>query len=193
MKRCIVIVLCIMMISFCSCTAHENAMFIEHDDGMCVLYQEQEYFAAPGFSLTEQRGVANADDVELGWYYSFPFSTDFYSDTSEEPVYIYTIGGDTNVYFRQDYLYQADTFCIAGTQHEFVFSDALTLSDAFLHTGLDRYPNETELTLYSKQYPRIQMPISVFCVDDHWYVGGNEKGMLFEISDEFVKLFTGNT
>jgi hypothetical protein len=133
LKKYIAFLIICATVFLCACSSYENATFIDCGDGQCLVYQGEKYFAAPGFVTAEGFEHANADNIQLGYFYSFPFSTYFYSDTLEDPDYISTAGSDTGVYFKKDYAYQTDTFVIVGTEHEFVFSDALTLSP-HLHT-----------------------------------------------------------
>lgn len=76
-------------------------------------------------------------------------------------------------------------------------SESYQISEPFLDSLIAHGVIITDQTAYPRTWlllnDYILVQISVFCVDDHWCVGGNKKGMLFEISDEFVKLFTGNT
>lgn len=196
MKRFVIILLCITMgiamLAFSSYSSYENATFIDVDGEHCLLYQEEKYFKCSIFATTEHDDAqaANENEVQIGWFYSFPFSTYFYSYTVDDPHYICTFGSDTGVYFKQDYDYRTDTFSMDGTTHEFVFSDAFTSSNAFRYDLLKRYQDETEITLYPKQYPQVWIALRVFCVDDVWYAGGRENGTLFEVSADFVKMFT---
>ena len=190
MKKHIVFLMICATVFLCACSSYENVTFLDCDDGQCLVYQEEKYFAAPGFFVAEGFELANTNDIELGYFYSFPFSTYFYSYTLENPDYICTNGSDIGVYFKEDYAYQTDTFVIVGTEHEFVFSDALTLSTAFAHQGWESYQGEFEITLSPQKHPRIQMPVRVFCVGDIWFACGRQKNALFEVSDDFVKMFT---
>ena len=134
----VLIILCaITCLTGCAYTTYENVTFDERNGEQYVLYQGKEYYTTSLFKATEAYGQANENDVELGYYYSFPFSTKFYSDSSENPVFIYSNGGETNFYLRQDYDYKSDTYVVGDTSKTVVFAEVLTKSDCsyddFLH------------------------------------------------------------
>lgn len=188
MKKLLAVLVCITLLFLCSCSArYENVTFQEDDDKKCVLYAEEKYFAVSFFEATERHDKANETDIELGWYYSFPFSTRFYSYTSEKPFFIYSIGSDTDVYVRHDFDYRMETFVVDGTGLEIVFSDALTPSDDFVYDMTGGYSLRKNVTLCYKLHPSLRARLNLFYKDGAYYAGGIE-GTLFKVSDEFAKL-----
>ena len=142
------------------------------------------------FKVKENIHGIHEDDILVGWD-SLPFGIGYldkyYSYTNDNPVFIYISRYD-ELYLRNDYNYEADTFIIEGTDTEFVFSDMLTLSSAFSYDFTYLYPDELDITLYSVIYPRLEIPLRIFCVNDVWFAGGNSNSALFEVSDEFLSL-----
>ena len=189
MKRVIAIcIMCIFLCLFNSCTTYENATFIENDSEHYLLYQDNKYYETSIFTVTKEYGIKNKNDIELGWYYSFPFSTQFYSESLESPVFIYTLGSVKSVYLRQDYEYETDTFVIKGSDKEFVFENMLSLSNDFFYDPFRIYPSQTDITFHSKQYPRLKIQLRLFFVNNIWYAGGDCSDALFVVSNEFLDM-----
>ena len=105
----------------------------------------------------------------------------------ESPVFIYTIGGDTNLYLRQDYEYFTDTFVVEGTDAEIVWQDIFCGKN----NSLDFF-NQITVNLYSKQYPRIKTSLELAFVDEQWYVRYSNSQEIFIPSDEFLKILSDN-
>lgn len=142
------------------------------------------------FRVRESTSEIPKDDVLVGWD-SLPlgmgYLDKYYSYTGDDPVFIYISRYD-ELYLRDDYDYETDTFVMDGS--EFVFSDMFTLSNEFSYDPFRPYPNEMDIIFCSKQYPRLQIPLRLFCVDDTWYVVGQSDKTLFEVSDEFLSMLT---
>lgn len=189
MKKCIVILLCFTTLLLNSCTFHEGVNFVGEKEERALLYNDVKYYESDLFTVTERSGKPDENDIQLGWYYSFPFSTDAYSDTLEDPVFIYTDGSDENVYFRHDYDYLTDTFIIENTDVEIVWEDVFgpQQNNAFLLSS------SIDVTLYSKQYPRINARLGIGCVDNQWFIVSlpNLAGV-WTPSDEFLQILFDN-
>ena len=181
------ILLGVIVIGFVSTyTAHENVMFVDRDGGQSVLYQENEYYPAPFFTSTKYHNTANEGDVELGWYYSFPFSTRFYSYTSENPVYIYAIESVTGVYFEQGYDYKSDAYRIDNTSCTIVLSEAVTGAAVKHDYAMDGH-GTIKLNLYSESYPNLKLSIQLFSENNAWYAQLS-KTEAYQISESFLDL-----
>ena len=167
MKKNIVIMLCIIVFSMTSCTDYEDVTFIESGNSQHILYQNNQYYVTDIFTATKYYSVANENDVKLGWYYSFPFTTYFYSDRIDNPIYIYTIGSDTNVYLRQDYDYKSDSFIIDNTFDTIVFSEAI-IGACFEYNSSIRVDELIEISLYSKEHPNLKISLHLFRNDENW-------------------------
>lgn len=139
-------------------------------------------------------GYHNEDDVLIGWDmmpFGISYLDKYYSYTNDDPVFIYNSRFD-DVYLREDYNYETDTFVIEGSDKEFVFSDMLCLSNDLAYDSSCTYSNQTIIMLYSKQCPRLQMKLRLFCVGRTWYLGGGRDAALFEVSDELLSLLNTN-
>lgn len=161
-----------------------------------IEYEGQSYFIDKLnlFSVRDSIPAIHEDDILVGWD-SLPFGTwyldKYYSNTADNPIFIY-MSRLPDLYLRSDYKYEADTFILEGTDYSFVFSDMLCRSSDFPYNPFTIYSNQTDITLYSKQYPRLKIQLRLFCVDNTWYVGGGSDAVLFEISDELLNLLNTN-
>ena len=142
------------------------------------------------FKVKENIHGIHEDDILVGWD-SLPFGIGYldkyYSYTTDNPIFIYISRYD-ELYLRNDYNYETDTFVIEGSDKEFIFGDMLSLSNDFSYDTFSIYSPQTDITLYSKQYPRLQIPLRLFCVDNTWYVGGRRDKALFEVSNELLNM-----
>lgn len=187
MKKCITLLLLFVILFLNSCNYYENVTFIEHDGEKKVLYQNEEYYETSIFTATEYYGVANENDVELGLFYSFPFSTRFYSDNSDNPAYIYSIGNYRSMFFRHDYDYSTDTFVVENTAAEIIWKDILISEKSELY-----YSDPIVVNLYSKQYPGIKTHLDLVCIENRWYVFLPDSEIAWIPSDEFIKILSDN-
>ena len=142
------------------------------------------------FRVREKIREIPEDDVLVGWD-ALPFGIGYldkyYSYTNDKPVFIY-VSGYNELYLRNDYKYETDTFVMEGANKEFVFGDMLSLSNDFSYDSDSIYSNQTDITLYSKQYPRLKIQLHLFYVDNTWYAGGESKDALFEVSNELLDI-----
>jgi len=178
---------CIFLCLFSSCTTYKNITFIENDGEEYLLYQDKKYYETPIFNVTKNYGIENENDTELGWYYSCPFSTRFYSENLESPIFIYTIGSDTSVYLREDYEYSTDTFVVEETCAEIIWKDIFSSEKNDV-----QFSNPIAVTLYSKQYPRIKTSLVLSFVDEKWYIRYSDSQEIWIPSDEFLKILSDN-
>ena len=170
----------------------------DDDQGNYHIEYEGHHYYVDDLSLFEVRKnirEIQEGDVLVGWD-SLPFCVGYldkyYSDTTENPVFIY-LSRLPEVYLRSDYDYKADTFVLTGTDHQFVFSDMFTPSNAFSYDFVDHYTDEVDITLYSDMYPRLQISFRIFCKNNIWYAGGNSNFALFEVSDELLGMLNIDT
>ena len=146
------------------------------------------------FRVRESTHEIPKDDVLVSWN-ALPFGMGYidkyYSYTNDNPVFIYISRYD-ELYLRNDYNYETDTFVIEGSNKEFVFGNMLSLSNDFSYDTFSIYSTQTDITLHSKQYPRLKIQLRLFCVDNKWYVGGGSDDALFEVSDELFNMLNTN-
>ena len=183
----VLIILCVITcLTSCSYTTYENVTFDERNGEQYVLYQGKEYYTTSLFTATEAYRQVNENDVELGYYYSFPFSTKFYSDSSENPVFIYSIGGDTDLYLRQDYDYKSDTYVVGDTSKTVVFAEALTKSDCS-YDDLQNLGEPIELVMSLKNHPNMKLSLQLVEKNNIWYaIDANKES--YVVSRAFLDL-----
>ena len=162
------------------------------DSGYYAKYEKQRYYVDKSglFYVREDMYNIPEGDVLVGWS-SLPFGIwyldKYYSYTTDDPVFIY-ISRYYELYLREDYDYETDTFIIEGTDTRFVFSDMFSLSDTFPYQSTSHYTGERNIVLYSEQYPRLRMPLRLFRMNGVWYAGGDRDNAIFEVSDDFWNL-----
>lgn len=191
MKKIVAFMLCIASLLLSSCEANENIDFMEENGVWYLLYHNERYYEAPLFMVTEHSPyyTAEENDIELGWHYSFPFSSSAYSDTSKNPLFIYTVGNGASLYFRQDYDYQTDTFAIENTTAEIVWEN---IFDSKQNIPYGASKAITSVTLRSKQNARIRSIIEILLVDNQWYVSVFSSFEVWTPSAEFLEILTEN-
>lgn len=146
------------------------------------------------FRVRESTHEIPKDDVLVSWNalpFGIGYMDKYYSYTNDNPVFIYISRYD-ELYLKSDYNYETDTFVIEGSNKEFVFGNMLSLSNDFSYDTFNIYSTQTDITLYSKQYPRLKIQLRLFCVDNKWYVGGESDDALFEVSDELFNMLNTN-
>ena len=89
--------------------------------------------------------------------------------------------------FHETYDYTADTFVIAGTNAEIVFSDIV--SDLSKHENVNLQEDIT-IRLYSKNHPRIKMELDLECIEGQWYFRSALSGSspTWTVLDSFVQI-----
>lgn len=182
----IIILICIVVLLLSSCNYSKNISFIEDNEEWYLLYNDERYYQSSVFFVTERYNSENTNDIQLGSYYSFPFSTNAYSDTSENPLFIYTLGSDSNLYLKQDYNYQADTFVLENTNDEIVWKNIFGDKQNISNTT-----SNIDVTLHSKKHPRIKSNIDIIYVDNQCYIALPDF-QIWTPSDEFLKILIDN-
>ena len=196
MKKGIVIVIIIagiLLVGFISSyTNYENVTFIEHGERGRVSYRGREYQASSVFSSsvrTIDHSAANENDIQLGWYYSFPFTTYFYADTAENPTYIYSTGSSYRVYVNQDdYHNKSEVFVIDKTTDAMVLSDAITGAALPYDSSMQSADTKT-IHVHCETYPHFKGTLQLFCYEQAWYVllPSDE---VYLISPQFLKMLS---
>ena len=139
------------------------------------------------FTVTDDNWNINEGDVQLSWNGPrFGYLTVFYSYTKDSPLFIYETSCE-DVFFHEKYDYTADTFIIAGTNAEIVFSGIV--SDLSKHENVNLHEDIT-IRLYSKNHPRIKMELDLECIEDQWYFRSALSGSspTWTVSDSFVQI-----
>lgn len=167
----------------------ENVELIEGDSGSVLLYQGAEYYASRLFYSISDHEL-NEKDIELGCYYSFPFSTRYYSDIREAPDYVFGVGGDEEVYLKQGYDYGSEVFVIEGTSDKIVFSEATT-GDSLEYDYFTRSQAENGIVMCSEKHPNLKIRASLFFDGSSWCIGfGTDEA--YVISPSLLEILKGN-
>ena len=158
------------------------------DDIEGIYYQNELYYIDNWnlFTVTNDTWNINEGDVQLSWNGPrFGYLKVFYSYTNETPLFIYETAFD-DVFFQETYDYTADTFIIAGTNTEIVFSDIV--SDLSKHSE-STLQEEVCIQLYSKTNPRIRMKLNLGRIEGQWYVcSASGSSPTWTVSDSFVQI-----
>lgn len=150
---------------------HNTIEYIDSDisENNDIRYQDSLYYSDQLgiFTVTDYFEQPNENDVLLGWTglrYGRAFF--YYSDTVDSPVFIYESTTPT-VYFNKEYDYMSDTFAIAGTDIEIVFSDMVI--DFSEYVATTSYSG-IETNLYSQKCSRIHLLVELSQENGNWYI-----------------------
>ena len=200
MKKVIAFLLLFATLFLSACTRYENVKPGEDENGFYCLYQENRYYQVPwGFfvrcGLNESDSYPEQTHSQIGSFYSFPFSSFYFSYTTESPLYIYTSNKTgypkNNIYFREDYDYTTDTFCIKNTSAKIVWRDiwgAKTSVDYFALSGLS---DNIVVPLHSEQHSLIWICLDLVFSQGKWYILLSDLSV-YTASDTFVQLLEDN-
>lgn len=168
MKKLVAIMLlCILSLSFVSCREYYENVSYHDENENCLVYRDNEYYVSPVF-VGKNKTTAYEDDIKVGWRYSFPFGTDFYSDTAEDPIYIYGIGVDTNLYLKEGYDYRSEIFVIEGTSDPFVFSEAF-IGPSFEY-AYSLQSDQCKIVLRAQDHPRLKSTLLLFSDSEKYWI-----------------------
>ena len=158
-----------------------------YNDVEYILDDKQIFFV----TTPDLSSVPDEDDTAISWSGSrFGYSTVYYSETNENPLFIYTPVSFHDVYFRSDYNYMTDTFGISGTNVDIVLSSIIDF-DNNIETFTDSYETSAKVRLISKTNSRIKCDLEIFEYNNSWYsVVGNS--YYSELSLETVKELKDN-
>ena len=160
-----------------------------------LFYNDEEYILEDKeiFFVTtpDLSSVPDEEDIAISWSgQRFGYSTVYYSETDENPLFIYTPVSFHDVYFRSDYNYMTDTFCISGTNVEIVPSSIINF-DNNIESLTDSYKATAKVRLISKINSRIKCDLEIFEYNDSWYsVVANS--YYSELSSEIVQELKDN-
>ena len=141
------------------------------------------------FTLKDGTHEVSDNDVIVAWDLNW-YLYKYYSYTSDDPIFIYSPTLD-QFFLRNDYNFETDTFVIEGSDKEFVFGDMLYSSTKPSYTHVF-YPYGTDVAFYSKQCPRLQIRLRLFCIGSTWYLGAEYDNAFFEVSEELLKMLNVN-
>ena len=191
------LIVCMAMATFVSCGIGSLADVdfdtygdVEVTEDGCIIYQGKKYYPTPTYLFDITHDVEK--DVELGWYVNVPFSGGayYFSNTYEDPIYIYCNVGAFDVWIREDFDYTSDIFTIADTDIEILFSKAFTDNKVEI-LSLDVPEVEASFRWHSKTVPALQIRANIVEYNDTWYMQTLSLEY-WEISSEFLNLLIEN-
>lgn len=135
-------------------------------DDVEYIWEDKEVFFVTTPDLSS---VPDENDTIISWSgFRFGYSTVYYSETSMNPLFIYTPASFHDLYLRSDYDYMTDTFKVNGTDMEIVLSSIISFDNK-----IDSFPVSHEsaikVRLISKTNPRIKCDLEIFEYNDSWY------------------------
>ena len=168
---------------------HGDLAWVNGPDGEDSLlsYHGNTYYSAGGWL----DATLKSSDVEIGWQYGIIFPNfDYYTDGSEQPLYI--LGGSgtysRTVYLQSGYDFKKQIYTVPGTDFEFVLEEALTLVEDPDSINTGDICGVLEFPL--KDEPRLKIEL-FYCRDSHngWYLSTPDG--LCRISDEVIDAMQG--
>ena len=157
---------------------------VQYVDGE-MIYDGMKYHSSDGIF---DRTLTDAD-FELGWGYGLKGKIFYYAETETNPLYI--VSGNKyyayDVYFREDFDWQNETFFLEDTTIE------IRLPEAFSETepvkaipGMESY----RLVLKLEEAHKLKLVLSCFWNNGQWYC--SRGGKYYALSEDFVATLLEN-
>ena len=142
-------------------------------------------------STPDLSGVPDEDDTIISWSgLRFGYSIVYYSETSKNPLFIYTPASFHDLYLRSDYDYMTDIFNVNGTDMEIALASIISF-DNKIDSFTISHESATKLRLISKTNSRIKCDLEIFKYNDSWYsVAG--QFYITELSSQIVQELKDN-
>ena len=154
-------------------------------------YNGNVYYLSPMDFLRNETGNFSFSDKckYLGWTGDRLAYNYLYVDSFDNPTFIYFTVSN-NIYFKEDYDYQTDTFLIDGTNDTIRFCDDLLAIDYDISPfGLSTKP----LVISSVECPALTETLDVLIFDGALYVcTQTNTTVAFEISEKFTNILLDN-
>ena len=158
-----------------------------YDDDEYILEDKEILFV----TTPDLSSVPDEDDIVISWSgLRFGYSTVYYSETSTDPLFIYTPASFHDLYLRSDYDYMTDIFSVNGTGMEITLSSIITLENKMVSFPAAHKPT-IKVRLISRTNSRIKCDLEIFEYNDSWYsvVG---KSYMCKLSSQMVQKFKDN-
>ncbi len=169
---------------------------MEDEDVTSLIYQDTGYyfvgstnfFSVMTYETEDGYYLSFEDDTLLSWNGNryIWYIDEYYSYTTDDPLFIYN-GRLEWVYFREDYDYKSDIFVIEGADSEIVWNSIFDSADE----DIDFTPQKN-VSIYSKQCPRIKTSLELSLVDGQWFMRCSDSKETWIPSDEFLKILSDN-
>lgn len=160
-----------------------------------LTYQGEKYIYNKAYDIFSVPNMYNPDDMDglvaLGWHYSIPGYTEYYSYTTDSPDYLFDLGPGGQTWIKESFDYTKEIFIIEGTESEIAFSDLvgdLEFSGTVLPCSKNIF-----LTLNAKNNPKLKIEIYIDRDDyNQWYAYDESCTITYALSDTFVQILEDN-
>ncbi len=167
-----------------------------------IIYNQEEYFPCENMEIFIKSFDDSENEVLLSWndttVFRYYYTTFYFSNTEKDPLFIYSrqaTGGNWSTFFKKDYNYMKDVFCVDGTDFEALFSD---FCDPYIYSpNISRDATDIkEVMLISKTNPQIRFKNVLYKLDNQWYskpehsrpaVVGQSYNNVTKLSNEMVE------
>ena len=185
----ILIVFNIICLSGCSPSMNGDVEYTPDKTDNAILYKNVKYNIFDEIKFNIHR---TEEDIELGHQNIFKGYRGFFSETTENPIYIFISRGvgdfDMALYIREDYDYESKTLVLENTTDQIVYSDAFIKMDSELEL-VSRRENFC-ISLYFEDCPRLKIKEDIFFADGRYYYINN--GQRYMISDQLLDILRKN-
>ena len=193
MKKVLVSLLVLILLTLTGCfsnTMHGDVKYAPFTESQVIIYKDARYDSVDELAF---HIYTTEDDVELGYNDTFKGYRGFFSETADNPKYIFVSRCVEDyamaVYIRRDFDYKSKTLVLEGTDEKIIYSDAFTETDEIVN-GETIISFTNPVYLYFEDCPRLKIELSVEKDGEkYYYMYGGERQKL---SDELVDILRRN-
>ena len=204
-KRIVALTLVVIMIILATSCAYLNPecspdkyrtvdyVYDEEHDTYYLQYQSERYLfdnTNDMFTIMHDPNVC----ISLGWYYNLPFTLykEYYSYTTESPDYIYNIGPNGSVFFRESFDYTKEIFVVEDIEIE--FSKAFTNDTIDIQNAKNKDIEKQSFRWHSKKHNALCIDVDIYFYENNGYIFiyNMDRDNIYQISDDFLKLLIKN-
>ena len=132
--------------------------------------------------------------LNLGWHYNLPFTLykEYYSYTAESPDYIYSIGPNGRVFFKESFDYTKEMFVVEDVEIE--FSKAFTNGTIDIQDLENKDVEKQSFRWHSKKHNALYIDVNVYFYENNGYVFiyNMDRDSAYQISDVFLESLVEN-
>ncbi|MBQ8203817.1 MAG: hypothetical protein IJZ75_06010 [Clostridia bacterium] len=192
MKRVISVILIvfnIICLSGCSSSMHGDVKYPPDKTDNAIVYKDVKYNYLDEIDFDIHN---TEEDIKLGYQNTFKGYRGFFSETTENPIYIFIsrrVGDfDMALYIREDYDYKSKTLVLENTTDQIVYSDAFIKMDSELEpVSWDEY---FYISLYFEDCPRLKIKEDIYFTEGIYYYINN--GQRYMLSDQLLDILRKN-
>ncbi len=191
MKKNIFIFITILNFIFLSgcLSTHGDVAYTPEKNDNAIIYKNTRYHELDEIEFDIK---TTENDIELGFQNTFKGYRGFFSETSENPIYIFisrSVGDfDMALFIREDYDYKSKNLILENTTDKIAYSDAFIETDSDLET--DDYLENFTISLYFEDCPRLKIKEEIYSTDDIYYF--IHSGQRYKLSDKLLKILRKN-